>query len=308
MTDRLVRRIAREGPIPFRDWMEAALYDSDEGYYMRGGRKTGTGRDADFATPPTLHPFFGVAVAREMRDAPGRVVEYGGGEGDLARHAVAELRRLALDPEWRHVERSPVHRARQLGTDAAITPGASGKTSEEPPTPADWGVFCEVLDAIPGEVFDAAGRLCRIAWVGKRFTWESEPARTDSHAAAAFLEQAAKRHGLRHVLVIDYPGPATAPRAYRQHVHADVLDDPGTVDVTLPVDFSLVHQTMASAGFRVARDETLESFMLRHGILEELNSIQRGTEDGASSYLRLRQLLLPTGLGGAFRVVRYERM
>ena len=33
----------------FVDWMEACLYD-EEGYYMRPGRKTGAGDDADFAT------------------------------------------------------------------------------------------------------------------------------------------------------------------------------------------------------------------------------------------------------------------
>ena len=46
---------------------------------------------------------------------------------------------------------------------------------------------------------------------------------------------------------------------------------------------------------------------LRHGALEALNAVDRGSVEGASSYLRFRQLLLPTGLGTAFKVLRLER-
>ncbi|HLF16275.1 MAG TPA: SAM-dependent methyltransferase, partial [Candidatus Thermoplasmatota archaeon] len=92
-------RIRSEGPISFREWMEECLYHPKYGYYMRPGRKTGPGTDADFVTPPTLHPFFGRAVARQLvlewerlgRPAAFEVAEYGGGEGDLCANALAEL-------------------------------------------------------------------------------------------------------------------------------------------------------------------------------------------------------------------------
>src|SRR5882724_6762321 len=33
LSDRLRARIERDGPISFREWMQAALYDEREGYY-----------------------------------------------------------------------------------------------------------------------------------------------------------------------------------------------------------------------------------------------------------------------------------
>ncbi|HEX2067001.1 MAG TPA: SAM-dependent methyltransferase, partial [Candidatus Thermoplasmatota archaeon] len=128
LADRLRQRIEAEGPLPFDGWMEACLYDPQEGYYMRPGRRTGAGADADFATSPTLHPFFGAAVAMEAaaawdrlgRPRPYPVVEFGGGEGDLARGALAWLDQsrpdLAPHVRWQHVERSPSHRAAQART------------------------------------------------------------------------------------------------------------------------------------------------------------------------------------------------
>ena len=37
----IIRKIRKEGPIPFRDFMELALYAQDFGYYMSLGHKTG---------------------------------------------------------------------------------------------------------------------------------------------------------------------------------------------------------------------------------------------------------------------------
>ena len=50
-----------------------------------------------------------------------------------------------------------------------------------------------------------------------------------------------------------------------------------------------------------------EEWLLEHGILDELNRIGREDLDDASSYLRLRQLLLPTAMGQAFRVARFGK-
>src|SRR5438132_1059493 len=84
------------------------------------------------AQAPTLHPFLAKAVAAEiaaMREADGspttfRVAEYGGGEGDLGRTAMACL--SGPDYQWLHVELNPAHRAHQESRDARIRPAVDG--------------------------------------------------------------------------------------------------------------------------------------------------------------------------------------
>ncbi|MGH2688678.1 MAG: class I SAM-dependent methyltransferase, partial [Actinomycetota bacterium] len=58
---RLLDRIAASGPIPFPAYMEAVLYDPDDGYYAR--RVPG----ADYRTAPSLTPWFGRLMCRHLR-------------------------------------------------------------------------------------------------------------------------------------------------------------------------------------------------------------------------------------------------
>src|SRR6267143_5606638 len=59
---RLRARIEREGPITFRDWMQAALYDEREGYYCRPGPPR-QGRAGDYRTGPESSPLFAATFA-----------------------------------------------------------------------------------------------------------------------------------------------------------------------------------------------------------------------------------------------------
>jgi SAM-dependent MidA family methyltransferase len=87
----LRERIQRDGPITFREFMQAALYHPQFGYYETAeGAMT---RGGDYVTSPEVHPVFGALVARQLREMwdvmsrPVRldVVEMGGGTGALAR-------------------------------------------------------------------------------------------------------------------------------------------------------------------------------------------------------------------------------
>jgi len=90
LADRLRQRIKQEGPITFRDWMEAALYDPQDGYYCRPTERWG--RAGDYRTSPERSPLFGATFARyfwtlfEALDRPARwtIAEAGAGEGQFA--------------------------------------------------------------------------------------------------------------------------------------------------------------------------------------------------------------------------------
>ena len=101
--DALVARIASRiaaagGWMPFDDFMAEALYAPGLGYYSGGRRIFGLGPEggSDFVTAPELSPFFGRALAVQVREAltasgSERVYEFGAGTGALAEQLLEAL-------------------------------------------------------------------------------------------------------------------------------------------------------------------------------------------------------------------------
>ncbi|HEY0404169.1 MAG TPA: SAM-dependent methyltransferase [Pyrinomonadaceae bacterium] len=96
----LRQRILRDGPLPFNDWMEAALYDAEDGYYSRRDLAR-WGRDGDYLTSPVRSSLFAATFARyfaglyEELGAPARwtIIEAGAGAGHFAAGVLETLRR-----------------------------------------------------------------------------------------------------------------------------------------------------------------------------------------------------------------------
>ena len=94
----LRERITREGPMTFRDWMNAALYDPTYGYYCRADHQK-WGREGDYRTSPERSPLFAATFARyfaklyEQLGAPTAwtIVEAGAGEGRFAQRLMQTL-------------------------------------------------------------------------------------------------------------------------------------------------------------------------------------------------------------------------
>jgi SAM-dependent MidA family methyltransferase len=103
LVEELRSRIDREGPISFRDFMEAALYHPRWGYYRTSAAVTSRG--GDYVTSPEVHPVFGALVGRQLHEmwgvmsCPPRfdVVEQGAGRGLLARDILAWAARTEPD-------------------------------------------------------------------------------------------------------------------------------------------------------------------------------------------------------------------
>jgi SAM-dependent MidA family methyltransferase len=192
----LRRRIEREGPVPFRTFVEVALYDPDEGFYSRGG---GAGRaGADFLTSPEVGPLFGELVARALdrwwdrlgRPDPYLVTELGAGRGRLAQQILRAQPACAPALRYLCVERSPALRRRQaellplepptvvlgpvLGDEEGIEVEAGrgplvACLDELPRLGADGVVLAnEVLDNLP---FDVVRRAPDGSWQELRVAW-----------------------------------------------------------------------------------------------------------------------------------------
>ncbi|MBD0372761.1 MAG: SAM-dependent methyltransferase [Pyrinomonadaceae bacterium] len=87
----LRKRIESCGAISFHDWMQAALYDDEGGYYSRAGLKR-WGREGDYRTGPERSPLFAATFARFFsglyeelgRPASWTIWEAGAGAGHFA--------------------------------------------------------------------------------------------------------------------------------------------------------------------------------------------------------------------------------
>ena len=117
---KLIKRIKTEGPITFRDFMQAALYDPELGYYNSERGKIGP--EGDYFTSSNVHPAFGAVLARafagmwsDSSDAL-TIIEFGAGTGQLAFDVLAAMRdehpRVFETLTYLIVETSPAMRDR----------------------------------------------------------------------------------------------------------------------------------------------------------------------------------------------------
>jgi SAM-dependent MidA family methyltransferase len=187
LAERLRERIQREGPISFRDFMAAALYDPQEGYYATGAR---IGERGDFVTSPTISPLFAATLARrfaadvEKLEGPVDFVDAGAGSGQFLEDLAAALARdhpdVAARVRLTAVERSAA--ARQALADRRIEPEPRILASVEDlarETVSGWVFSNELYDALPVvRVVCGAEGLdeMRVAWDSEAFVWSRAPA------------------------------------------------------------------------------------------------------------------------------------
>lgn len=334
---RLAGRIRRDGPITVAEYVEAALYDPVDGFYMSAGR---AGRAGDFLTAPEVGFLFGAVIARAIdlwwadMGSPESlvVVDLGAGSGTLTRSVLAAepivSRTGAL--RWAVVERSPeVPALRDLAVDVEV--------SEWPPAIAEPAIVLvnEVLDNTPFEVVERTPDGWSEVLIGvdthDRFvTILGPPTDADFPRVAAPvgtrlpLQIAARKliddlHRLipqGRLVVFDYGANtedlARRPdmgwlRVYRRHDNrGSWLTDPGTHDITVDVAIDQI-----TPDHPVSRLSTQADFLRRHGI-EELVEEGRGSwreraHVGDLEALKARSrvaeagaLLDPAGMGGFF--------
>ncbi len=287
LSGRLLRRIARAGPLTVAEYMAEALHDREAGYYAR---RDPLGAAGDFTTAPEVSQMFGellglwtLAAWRAQGSPPGAcLVELGPGRGTLmadALRAIAGASGGAVPFEVRLVETSPRLRAIQARTLAAARPAWSEDLSGLPDRPC-FLIANEFFDALPirrlvrrdgawREVLvaaDAAGT--GLAWAVDRApsplaaTLPDELRRGAADgetaelcpAADAVLAAAAGRIAARGgaALVVDYGSERGARgatlQAVRAHRPVDPLDSPGLADLSSHVDFARLRGVALEAG------------------------------------------------------------
>ncbi len=158
----ICNEMARSGPLPFRRFMELALYEPAHGYYASA--RAAIGREGDYLTSVSVGPLFGRLLAGqfcEMWERLGRpasfdVVEQGANTGDFARDVLEAARafpEFCAALRYRIVEPFPVNAERQKArlSDMADKVSWAASVSELPPF---TGVHFsnELLDAMPAHL------------------------------------------------------------------------------------------------------------------------------------------------------------
>lgn len=168
-----------DGPIPFRRFMEIALYHPEGGYYCRESSRIGAG--GDFYTSPHQSPWLGRMIApllektrRRMGEPPSLPVwEYGPGEGWLA-FDILEATRSSQAPLHQAIAYTFAEQSAQAGkrirekfgdADNIRFAGATGY----PPAGFEGVVLAhEFLDALPVHALIRKGKDIKERYVAQR--------------------------------------------------------------------------------------------------------------------------------------------
>lgn len=149
------------GRLNFYDFMQAALYEPNLGYYVAGLRKLGA--EGDFVTAPEISPLFAQCIGNQcaqlLTELPNSsILELGAGSGRMAAHILLHLEQLGCLPEHYFIlDLSPDLQARQRETLTQLAPHLLNKVqwlTRLPDLPFRGLILAnEVLDAMPVEVF-----------------------------------------------------------------------------------------------------------------------------------------------------------
>ena len=190
LAERLRERIQRNGPITFHDWMQAALYDSNDGYYCREGRSR-WGREGDYRTSPERSPLFSATFARYFaglyeqfgRPAEWTILEAGAGEGHFAEGLLKTLQKSFPDvfaaTSYVVDEVSAVSRARARERLQPFALQVQFNSLDEVEIDPDIVFSNELLDAFPVHRVSFEDGEFREFYVtvdeNENFAWQLEP-------------------------------------------------------------------------------------------------------------------------------------
>jgi SAM-dependent MidA family methyltransferase len=326
----------------FHDFMAAALYHPEHGYYACG--RSRIGRRGDFLTNVSVGSLFGRLLARQFAEmwdrlgSPRRwtIAEEGAHDGQFAADALKGLREFAPDcfaaTRYVIVEPLPYLRAAQLRTlDGLKVQWCANLAELEPFTGVHFSN--ELLDSFPVHLVARAddGWVERHVSVrGESFTFTDGPLsdpRLANHLATIdapkgfvtevnirahdWLNRLAEKLKRGYVVLIDY-GYSRAEyferfagtlSAYAGHQReTDPLARPGEIDLTAHVEFSSLIAHATRAGFRVHGFTDQQRFIVGASRLHF-----RGSGTAANELRAFKTLMHPDFLGAAFKVLCLEQ-
>jgi SAM-dependent MidA family methyltransferase len=293
-----LHKMLQDSDLPFRDFVEVALYHPELGYYARPESPVGKG--GDFVTSPLLSPVFSFALSlvvaefiRFAKDGVCTIVDIGCGDGSLI-HSLYEAHGGGVEAQFWGVDRS-LERVR----------GREGVNFTTDLARVDRGgaqlVICnELFDALPFARLVQRGEHLHELWVTERdgaFEW------AEHEAEARYVDYLAERsielrdgqfadisldweflyddicrfitRGL--ILTLDYGYPegqlfsgrlrhfGTAAAYAGHRVSRDLLANPGEQDLTAHINFTDLQRTGERNAFSTLFFDRQAKFLLAAG-------------------------------------------
>lgn len=316
----VIRKRLKEGELPFRDFVELALYHPEFGYYRQPGSPVG--KAADFVTSPSLSPVFGYALGRLVReflsrtgDVESTIVDIGCGDGSLINTLRAEV------PE-----------ARVVGVERG-----------QPFPTAGLALSNELFDAQPfARLVQRGGELHELTVVERDGALEWGERAADPRYAAYFAGRGialadgqfadvslewgslyeticrAVPRGL--IVTFDYGFPqeqlfrsrmrrwGTAAAYAGQRVSRDLLANPGRQDLTAHVNFTDLIAAGERNGFATLFFDRQAKFLLAlgaagHELFTPVTDLREASLELLDRRDEARRLVLPDGIGEEIRVL-----
>jgi SAM-dependent MidA family methyltransferase len=315
----LIRRRCQAAPISYRDYIETALYTEGCGYYTQATERVGRSADADFYTAESLGRVFAQLVTTAAVDLlpAGQANEYTFVE-IAAEPCTSLLSQLESHPfaaeqiirhgeavqasgsvvifanEW--LDALPFHRL--IFRDGAWRERGVGLSAK--------GELVEVLlNSLTPEVSAIAERLPPHIEDG----YELDLPLQAETALAALLEQ--DWSGL--LLFFDYgrtwtsllqDHPSGTARTYKKHVQANnLLETPGSCDITCDICWTPLMQQMQSAGLQSVTLESQESFLVKRAQRAAEAIVSGSAGNFSPDRQTLMQLIHPANMGQRFQVL-----
>ncbi|HEX9160240.1 MAG TPA: SAM-dependent methyltransferase [Thermoanaerobaculia bacterium] len=338
----VIHNLLRDNDLPFRDFVELALYHPDFGYYAKRARP-----EADYVTSPRLSPLFADSLSVLIRDLSSRagdvvstVVDVGCGDGSLLL-SLSSVLGPRSSVRFYGVDRSLERLSPEAQSNAALH---FVRTIEEVPRDGAHLVLAnELFDALPFARLVQRDEHLHELWVTDRdgeldWTEHEAPgayedyfsarriALSDGQFADISLEWEAYyrdlcafvRRGL--IVTFDYGFPqeqlfssrirrfGTAASYHAQRVTRDLLASPGEQDITAHINFTDLIRAGEQAAFHTLFFDRQAKFLLALGAAEHrLIQGQPDSVEGLHQKENARRLILPDGIGEDIRVLVQAR-
>jgi NADH dehydrogenase [ubiquinone] 1 alpha subcomplex assembly factor 7 len=333
----IIAHIAKCGPVSVAEYMELALTHPEWGYYQK---ETVFGAGGDFITAPEISQIFGEMIGIwcadlwMKMDAPETfsLIELGPGRGTLMRDLLRATNHIKGFHEAAHIHLVEASRQLRIHQQQVIHhPHLATHTSVKTlPNAPSIIIANEFFDALPICQYIYRGEQWfehRIESDGETLRWNKIPYTamltdwSEEIAPDTVVEQCIAAEAIIDtlgtlireygggLLICDYGyehgSNGDTLQAVKHHQYTDILDAPGSCDITAHVDFKRLQILSQKAGLKPSRIASQGDFLIRMGALERAERLTTGMNSDAKNTIlnSLNRLVSPVHMGTLFKAL-----
>jgi len=345
LTEIIIEKIKKEGPISFRDYMDIALYHNTLGYYNSEQNKIG--KKGDYFTSPVLSSLFGEMIGRqieEMWEILGKksftIIEYGAGTGALCFDILNYLKNnLPLYSQLNYCIIEKIAKMRELEKNILHEKVSWYNSITEIPDLNGCILSNELLDNFPVhkvimkeelmevfldyhndfiEVLKSANENLKNYLREQNIVLPKDYATEINLQAINWIKEIVENLKSGFVLTIDYGFPAKELYNYKRNtgtlvcfknheVNYSPYSNIGGQDITVHVNFSALNHWGKKYGLEFTGFTTQDHFLRSLGLINYLRKLELSAadENSKASIFQIHKLLLD--MGNKFKILIQQK-